>query len=570
MYAWVLWAGLLQVAPVAPPPCNSLDHCMQVANAAATTLAPGQLYPACDALREHFEVYGEQAKQRLLTVANSADPAERDIAGCLLAGWPAWSQADLPALKRAIARENGGGWIVRAMSKFPVEQAAAIVMPIVERDGGMNQAGFLLAGLMPKALPQVLHRMSGASEAERHNLLNALTFDASFLIDDVAVRRRLDALMAASKNRSLLASDRAQALLMVANFGVRARSYGPAVRPLAEGGDPAVRSAAHIALRSMLDPSVLGEIVASCPPPGSEGSFHADTGVPPPLLDAPGESEAPDCFNALAGMGRDAEAVAPQLVPYLKSTAWQWRVQAAKALGLLGNHSVSAALHPLLQDRDWQVVAATMLAEVRLGDETAIPALQHVAKTHWFAGVRRAAHAAVAGIQAGNPKALDALYQTDDPFSSLLWSNPLAARQAGCPLPWATKALMSVKLRAGTLRGSDLGEFGGKLEWIRAGYPPKLLLEKNVSGMRRLSGHSVWVVTGLSHLSMEYAAVYLVQTTDHGKLTISRLLNLPAASRSLSAEGAGLRSNGWAGSYQLTPADAEGHAVLIRQVDCAH
>ena len=357
---------------------------------------------------------------------------------------------------------------------------------------------------------------------------------------------------------------------MIANFGVRARRYGPAVRPLAEAGDPAVRKAAKIALRAMLDSSVLGEIVASCPPPGSAGSFHGDTGVPPPPLDAPGESEAPDCFNALAEMGHDAEAVAPQLVPYVNSTSWQWRVQAAKALGLLGNHSVSAALRPLLQDRDWQVVAATILAEVRLGDKTAIPALRHVAQTHWFAGVRRAANEAVAGIRAANPKALDALYQTDDPFSSLLWSNPLATKQSGCPLPSATKASMQVKLRAGTLSGSDMGEFGGKLEWMRAGHSPNLLLEKNVSGILKLSDHSAWVVTGLSHLSMEYAALYRVQTTHDGKLTISHLLNLPTASRDLSVAGAGLRSNGWAGSYQLTPADAEGHAVLIRQVDCAH
>ena len=170
MQGWLFWLGLLQAAPVVATPFTSLERCMQEVHVAASTLTPGTWYPSCDALRERFEVYGEEAKQRLLAVANASNPAERDIAGCLLAGWPAWSPSDLPALKQAISRERGGGWIVRALAKFPVEQAAAVVIPIVEREGGMNQAGFVLGEMMPRALPQVLRRMAHAPGAERDNL----------------------------------------------------------------------------------------------------------------------------------------------------------------------------------------------------------------------------------------------------------------------------------------------------------------------------------------------------------------------------------------------------------------
>ncbi|QRP64525.1 HEAT repeat domain-containing protein [Rhodanobacter sp. FDAARGOS 1247] len=570
MQGWLFWLGLLQAAPVVATPCASLDRCMQEVHVAASTLTPGKWYPSCDALRERFEVYGEEAKQRLLAVANASNPAERDIAGCLLAGWPAWSPSDLPALKQAISREHGGGWIVRALAKFPVEQAAAVVIPIVEREGGMNQAGFVLGEMMPRALPQVLRRMAHAPGTERDNLAAALSFDSSFPEAAPSRTPMLRALVDAATNRSLPADEREQALRLVAAFGVRARSHGAAIRPLASDGDPRLHKAAHSALRSMLDPSVLGEILASCPPPGTEATFKPDPGAPPPLVDAPGESEAADCFGALAGMGQDAGQVAPQLLPYLKSTSWRWRMQTAEALGLLGNRSVSSALHPLLEDRDWQVVAATILAEVRLGDETAVPALRQVAQTHWFAAVRRAADEAVAALQAGNPKALDSLYRTDNRFANLLWNNPLAKEAASCVLPAATRAPMSVDLHGGTLGGSDRGEFGGNLTWMRAGAPPKLLLERNVSGMLKLSDRTAWVITGLSHMGMEYAAVYRVQITGDGKVAISRLLNLPAASRDLSVDGDGLRSSGWVGSYLLVPADAEGRSVRISQVDCAH
>lgn len=571
MQGWLLWLGLLQATPVAAVPCASLDRCMQVVHAAASTLTPGAWYPSCDALREQFEVYGEEARHRLLAVANASNPAERDIAGCLLAGWPAWSPSDMPALKRAIALENGGGWIVRAMAKFPQEQAAEVVIPIVERDGAMNQAGFVLAEAMPAALPQVLRRMVHATREARDNLAAALSFESSFPADTASLDRMLHALVDASTNRSLPADEREQALLLVASFGMRARQHGAAIRALANDDDPRLRKAAHSALRSMLDPSVLEEIVASCPLPGTEATFKPDSGVPPPSADAPGESGAAGCFDALAGMGRDARQVAPRLLPYLKSTSWQWRVQTAEALGLLGNRSVSSALLPLLEDRDWQVVAAAILAEVRLGDETAIPSLQQVAQTHWFADVRRAANEAVAAMQAGNPKVLESLYRTDNRFANLLLNNPLARQVASCPLLSATRAPMRVHLHAGTLSGSDRGEFGGNLVWMRAGDPPKVLLERNVSGMLKLSDRTAWVITGLSHMGMEYAAVYRVQTTDEGKeVTISRLLNLPAASRDLSVDGDGLRSSSRVGSYLLVPADAEGRSVRISQVDCAH
>lgn len=570
MQGWLLWLGLLQATPAAMP-CASLDRCMQVVHVAASTLAPGQLYLSCDALREQFEGYGEQAKQRLLVVAGSAKkPAERDIAGCLLADWPTWSQSDIPALKRAIALESGGGWIVRAMTKFPAGQAATVVIPIVERDGGMNQAGFVLAETMPAALPQVLRQMARAPKGERENLAAALSFESSFTVNGASLDRMLRALVDASTNRSLPAGEREQALLMVAGFGVRARHHGAAIRSLANDSDPRLRKAAHFALRSMLDPSVLEEIVASCPPPGTEATFKTNPGLPAPPPDAPGESEAAGCFDALAGMGHDAGAVAPRLVPYLKSTSWQWRVQAARAIGLLGDRSMSATLHPLLEDRDWQVVAAAILAEVRLGDETAIPELQHVALTHWFADIRRAANKAVAAIQTGRPKALDALYKTDNRFANLLWNNPLAKQAASCPVRSAKRAPMSVKLRAGTLGGSDRGEFGGDLVWMRAGVNPKTLLQRNVSGMLKLSDRTAWVITGLSHMGMEYAAVYRVQIAGDGKVAISRLLNLPAASRDLSIDGDGLRSSGWVGSYLLVPADAGGRSVRISRVDCTH
>jgi hypothetical protein len=71
-------------------------------------------------------------------------------------------------------------------------------------------------------------------------------------------------------------------------------------------------------------------------------------------------------------------------------------------------------------------------------------------------------------------------------------------------------------------------------------------------------------------MGMEYAAVYRVRITGDGDARITRLLNLPAASRDLSVDGDGLRSSGWVGSYLLVPADAGGRSVRISQVDCAH
>jgi len=92
------------------------------------------------------------------------------------------------------------------------------------------------------------------------------------------------------------------------------------------------------------------------------------------------------------------------------------RRSAAEALGLFGEPEAAPALRPLLDDGDWDVVAAAAGALARLGDRGAVPALERTLSLATFPETRRDLAAALAalGSPTGIPVLLDGLDYPDD------------------------------------------------------------------------------------------------------------------------------------------------------------
>lgn len=568
MLGSLLVLALLHEAP-AVAPCSNLDACLRTLRADALRTEAAVYPESCDALRTRLLAIDGDAKQRLLALALSTNPRVRNMAGCVLGGWPSWTVSDLPALKRAVAKEADGGWVVRAMTRFPARDVVPILGSIIARDGWSNQAGFALAQMMPGALPGFLRFASSQPSSASSNLvwgsLGAFAFDAGRL------DAMLKALAAAASDTKLTSADRVLALRMLATARMRARIVGSSIRVLREVPDPSISHAAHVALLAMRDPSLADEVLASCQPVGSEGADNGDPLGPPPPPEDPSkglDDNAPGCLPVLAEMGPAAGRVAPSLLPYLRSSSWGWRTQAALTLGKLGNRTVASHLRPLLTDKDWQVVAAAILAEAQLHDRAAMPAIEELSRKHWLYSVRQAAGAAVLALQSGDASALERLYEPAM-TPGLLLSDPLPVPAKACPLDAGSPLPMQLTLAGGELHGTDHGEFGGGLMWQRARKPPVKLLEFNVSGLFKVSPRSAWVVTGLAHMGLDTAQLYRVDVGADGKSRLDMLITLPGWAWQTIEEHGELQLLGREGSFALKPGDPEGRTVVIQELKCA-
>jgi hypothetical protein len=567
MLGSLLALALLQGTPAAAP-CSNLDACLQSMQVEARRVEAGTYPDSCDAFRTRLTVFDGEAKARLLALALSADPRVQNMAGCVLGGWPTWTSGELPALERAVAAEDDGGWIVRAMVHFPARDAVPVLGGIVAKGGWSNQAGFALAQMMPGALSDFLRFAASKPPSESGNLVWGPL--GEFATDQGRLDEMVKALAAAANDQKRASAERVLALRMLATARMRGRVAGPSIRALRGAPDPSIRRAVHVALMSMRDPSLVDEVAASCPPLGSEtvdSSFRG--GLPPPPADpyAYVSGVAPACLEILADMGPAAGRVAPTLLPYLQSSSWRWRTQAALTLGKLGNPAAASKLRPLLADKDWQVVAAAILAEAQLHDGDAISTIEDLSRKHWLYSVRQAASAAVPVLQSGDTAALERLYEPAM-TPGLLLSDPLPVPAKACPLDAGSPLPMQLTLAGGELRGTDHGEFGGGLVWQRAGRPPVKLLEFNVSGLFKVSPHSVWVVTGLAHMDLNTAQLYRVDIGADGNPRLDLLITLPGWAWQRAEAHGELQLQGREGSFALKPGDSEGQTAVIREMRC--
>ena len=299
-----------------------------------------------------------------------------------------------------------------------------------------------------------------------------------------------------------------------------------------------------------------------------------------------------DCKGSavcIAELGHDARDAAPALIallsaPDLDGPDWDRRRQAARALGYIGEPAATDALVTALRDPSDVIVnwvAAESLGKLRA--RPARKALVDTASTHWHPAVRDAARRALQSLdddspintrgaerheffmqladealECGDPDLVritssdidkrDSRHQPDRlnelryqtlPAEPEAFGEDVGSRFAGCTAnapahaPRNRQNVMTtpqVALRIGTswLAGTDRGEWGGELVWIRADGQATQLLAANVFDIVRLGPHVV-AVTGLAHLGTNDGMLYIVAQDEHDNLQATPWRALPAA-----------------------------------------
>jgi HEAT repeat protein len=116
------------------------------------------------------------------------------------------------------------------------------------------------------------------------------------------------------------------------------------------------------------------------------------------------------------GFPGDRRALGADLVTGLGMPETLDRRSAAQALGPLGDASRAAALRPLLDDGDWDVVSAAARSLAELGDRTSVAAIERALARATFIETRRDLALALCdlGSVAGIPPLLDGLEHPDD------------------------------------------------------------------------------------------------------------------------------------------------------------
>ncbi len=577
MLGWLLAGYLLQAGSVPASACTDLAACLREVDQAARVTPNGAEYRGCDALRQRLLAYGGTAKQALLERARSDRADERNVAGCLLMDWPDWTQADLPALTQAVEREEYGGWIVRALRHFPDAQALPLLAKALQSHGrfdAANQAGAALGQRMPGSLMAAVAYFADAPQAEQDAVVVAIS-EAIRRDADREKSRRL--LVGVAASNSAPPAQRRLALAMLADAGIDADADAERarLRSLARATDPALRFSVRRTLWSVHDVSMLDEEISQCLPEDTHKAVLDEPGVGAATKQVVGDRTLFDCMRWLQALGPRAVPATARVLPYLQAESWRARVGAAETLGLIADRAVAVHLHALLKDRDWQVVAAAVHAEVRLGDRAAVPLLRELAGTHWYAAIRELATSAIAAIDAGRPKGLDDAFQDQLPVwgspamvrivPDLLWGDPLAMPATVCPLPGNSEAPARLVFAEGVLSGTDHGEFGGELSWQPSRGGAQILEQRNVTGMLQVGKHTALVVTGLAHMGSDRAALYRVAILPGGRAQSTRLMNMPVRASDLQTDGTVLFYRSRAGSFRITP---HGPEVTVQALDC--
>ena len=118
------------------------------------------------------------------------------------------------------------------------------------------------------------------------------------------------------------------------------------------------------------------------------------------LIDDP--EDAAFRIYELGRFGEQALSSGPHVLPYLHSSSWQERVDAANTLGLIGYTEAIASLVQALDiAHDWQLVFAAARSLARLGATDQVDRLKQVAAAHWYPPVRKLAGQAVDWLESG-------------------------------------------------------------------------------------------------------------------------------------------------------------------------
>ena len=328
----------------------------------------------------------------------------------------------------------------------------------------------------------------------------------------------------------------------------------------------------------------------------------------------------------LAEVGRAATDAGPAVVELLSHPDMHIRLWATRALGFIEYRDSVPDLVSLLDDpRDVRVNWAAAESLGRIGDKSALEALEVVRSSHWYPAVKNAAGKAIAkigsqGEHQGFPQTnyshseffryehfeIDACdvvalkAATRDKTRKISRGDPEGVRQT---LAYDSYVLgfgasdeteqheqdpggvivihpgnivehredivqvpdVALRVESGWLAASSRGEFGGELMHIPDEGQAIKVLDSNVEGIH-LIGNMIVAITGLAHLSSNEGMVFRLETNSVGAWKAKPWMALPGAPRSSwPMETGELLVNTYSGGSILLSEEGE-----MRMATCVH
>lgn len=512
-----------------PPPPPALARLL--ARVPKTARGDLSISSAENDLAKQIQAFGPIAAPYVLALLDSAEPAIRIFAGYVVRDLKGLTANDLDLLLRAYD-EGGADWSP----------------PAIGRIGTPRAIEFLIGELKKKPMggTQITYALKVAGAPAAAPLVRAFGEDAP------VTRMRASAICEVLGEMKKEAAPAVPVLVARAQDtrGPRENRLG-AIRALGCIGSPAraaARALAALSADSDLRPTV--------------NAVRKSLGGPDAVAVLAEEIRAkpdPDDLRSVAAMGPSARAAVPAVLSALRSESPRVRVYAARALGFLGDARAGVPLIALLDDDvDFRLplVAAQSLA--RLGIKAALPALDNLAKAHWFPPVREAAAEAATSIRGGAPPPMlterrvalefDSFEGVEGPrvstppplvpgpgeltprelnalsYDTEIWSYGAQGEQR---TPTNQQPQAGVKTSDGFLVGASRGEWGGELVYIEPTHGGATrLLGGNVVGVHRTSVGIV-VVT-VAHF-FSYGELFLAKPVAPGKYEVKVWRILPGA-----------------------------------------
>ena len=314
------------------------------------------------------------------------------------------------------------------------------------------------------------------------------------------------------------------------------------------------------------------------------------------LHDLPIDSRVPATLRNVAELGDAGRAAGPEVLRFLNAPDPGSRLAAARALGFIRYQPALPALLAALDDPvdvrlNW--VAAESLG--RLRNPHSVDALQRATDEHWYPPVRLAAANALRHIREDTPYATR-LGRGGFPAEFFRYSgwqddflvchpalegrNPYGERGDSLGVSDATQLeklhyrydrfggevegltemkdaipTVALKVDRGWLAGSDRGEWGGELVFIRDDGKQFPLIHENVFDVFRF-GNRILVITGLAHMGTNEGGIHVLSADDaSGRWTATLWRALPLAPRNARIDHGDLRIELYGGDAILVTAD---------------
>lgn len=468
--------------PVSPSlsDCRTLAACLRQLDAIAPTHKSGAGSPSLDAeMAGRLESFGVPAKREVLKRAAGDDKDWRELAGWLLMYWTSFDVSDVPDLVKALHADPGGG-AAKPLGRIGTREAIDAIVEDVRLHGAANQSGFALSQLGDRGFPYLLPLLADDKRWR----------DAATILHDMKpdATHALNQWVAIALDPKQSEQNRVGALRGIGVLGSSAKSVAPQLRSLPY--DRNFNELLPKVLMAMGDASAAKVAILSCG--RSKDPYWSDFGTDV-------------CLSRAAAYGDAARPYANWLLStFADSENGGDRADAASAVGFIGYREASGRLIEMLHDPDWHAVYAAARALGWSGAKEALPTLQDVAKTHWLADVRAAAEVAVNALNTetgflarpklepgtlGSPPSVDdfSIDATNAPDIKPCDSNVWSWKGRTFRGPGHAKMNLALAARgvmpAGTVTGSDNGEWGGELVWHPSNGASQYLYSGNVEGI---------------------------------------------------------------------------------------